>query len=153
METLTPRTREPHGNSANNNNTGLVTNSTLNHHPHNLPPTALRKRSQCGCGSLVGSNERLEYDYTSQNNKKKNVRCRERGEYYIDSYNDLPMSWSFGTHETVRFVGAALSIDPAQNLTYFIENQKFNTKEWNMVQFQRSGGQYHVRHGVDTDVI
>jgi hypothetical protein len=108
MESINPRTRETHGNSMsnnnnnNNNNTGLVTNSTL----QNMQPTSLlRRRGQCGCGSLVGHNERLEYDYSSRNNKKKNVRCRERGEYYIDSYNDLPMSWSFGTHETVRVVG------------------------------------------------
>jgi hypothetical protein len=29
-------------------------------------------------------------------------RIRERGEFYMDSYNDQPTSWSFGTNENVR---------------------------------------------------
>ena len=50
--------------------------------------------------------EMLEYDYT-RGDKGPNgqtqayPRIRARGEYYIDSYNDQPWSWTFGTHEKV----------------------------------------------------
>ena len=63
----------------------------------------------CGCLECysVGP-EYLEYNYTyddnSQNKSKPPQpypRIRERGEYYVDSYNDQPWSWTFGTHETV----------------------------------------------------
>jgi len=55
------------------------------------------------------SNEMLEYDYgydDSSPAKKRQPypRIRERGEYYVDSYNDQPWSWSFGTNEIVSFV-------------------------------------------------
>lgn len=43
--------------------------------------------------------ERLEYDYSDPN--QAYPRIRERGEYYIDSYNDQPWSWTFGTGENV----------------------------------------------------
>lgn len=55
--------------------------------------------------------EMLEYDYTyeetSTNKRKKGQpqqfpRIRERGEYYIDSFNDQPWNWTFGTNESVR---------------------------------------------------
>jgi hypothetical protein len=53
--------------------------------------------------------ELLEYDYTydetlSNRPPQPMPRIRERGEYYVDSYNDQPWSWSFGTHESVRFL-------------------------------------------------
>jgi hypothetical protein len=59
--------------------------------------------------------EMLEYDYAldekndAAGNATANVasqqappRTRARGEYYIDSYNDQPWSWTFGTAEKVR---------------------------------------------------
>ena len=71
--------------------------------------------SPCFCCS----NEKLEYldyDYTkddirnnsSTTNSSKNVklqpypRIRERGEYYIDTFNDQPWACTFGTGEHVR---------------------------------------------------
>lgn len=52
--------------------------------------------------------EVLEYDYTYDdvNGKKPPQgypRIRERGEYYIDSFNPEPWSCSFGTAEKVGF--------------------------------------------------
>jgi hypothetical protein len=48
--------------------------------------------------------EQLEFDYSYDNPNKPQPypRIRERGEYYVDSYNDQPWSWTFGTHESVR---------------------------------------------------
>lgn len=48
--------------------------------------------------------ELLEYDYSHENpsHPQPLPRIRERGEYYVDSYNDQPWSWTFGTHESVR---------------------------------------------------
>lgn len=48
------------------------------------------------------SSEMLEYDYTYDDTHRKQPypRIRDRGEYYIDSYNDQPWSWSFGTNES-----------------------------------------------------
>jgi hypothetical protein len=54
--------------------------------------------------------ELLEYDYNYDDSNKppqEYPRIRERGEYYVDSYNEQPWSFTFGTHETVR---ATLSI-------------------------------------------
>jgi hypothetical protein len=53
------------------------------------------------------SREVLEYDYTYDDTNGKKPpqnypRIRERGEYYIDSFNGQPWSCSFGTTETVR---------------------------------------------------
>ena len=62
----------------------------------------------CGCFECYSpGREYLEYDYTYDdvNGKKppqNYPRIRERGEYYIDSYNSEPWSCSFGTAETVR---------------------------------------------------
>jgi hypothetical protein len=49
--------------------------------------------------------ELLEYDYNYDDSNKppqEYPRIRERGEYYVDSYNEQPWSFTFGTHETVR---------------------------------------------------
>ena len=50
--------------------------------------------------------ELLEYDYTkaklANGDPQPYPRIRDRGEYYIDTYNDQPWSWTFGTHEKVR---------------------------------------------------
>ena len=62
----------------------------------------------CGCIECYKpSREYLEYDYTYDdvNGKKppqSYPRIRERGEYYIDSFNGEPWSCSFGTAEKVR---------------------------------------------------
>lgn len=70
------------------------------------------------CGCCCDSSEVLEYNYSNatttpaaallsqQTNKNPQrmqalPRIRERGEFYIDSFNDQPMSWSFGTNEHV----------------------------------------------------
>lgn len=49
--------------------------------------------------------ETLEYNYTHDDAKaggpQAYPRIRERGELYIDSYNDQPWGWTFGTHEKV----------------------------------------------------
>lgn len=52
------------------------------------------------------SREVLEYDYTYDDTNGKKPpqsypRIRERGEYYIDSYNGEAWSCTFGTAETV----------------------------------------------------
>jgi hypothetical protein len=71
-----------------------------------------RKGVFCGC-CAAGYDYRaelLEYDYTHQQLDGKGSamqspatypRIRERGEFYIDSYNDQPWSWSYGTNEDV----------------------------------------------------
>jgi hypothetical protein len=63
----------------------------------------------CGCCAAgYDSSEVLEYNYNipppSQPHETAQPlpRIRERGEFYIDSYNDQPMSCSFGTNEHVR---------------------------------------------------
>lgn len=62
--------------------------------------TTTYKDSVCGpCG--VSNSEYLEYDYSKSNNKQC-IRVRERNEYYIDSFNDQPLSWTCGTNEYVR---------------------------------------------------
>ena len=53
--------------------------------------------------------EKLEYDYSLDESKGKNVRStqalpriRQRGEPYVDSFNDEPWKLSYGTSEEVR---------------------------------------------------
>uniref|UniRef100_A0A6U4A6Q7 Palmitoyltransferase n=2 Tax=Ditylum brightwellii TaxID=49249 RepID=A0A6U4A6Q7_9STRA len=59
-------------------------------------------RSTCGC-DYDPSTDRLEYDYTYDETVKKKKqplpRIRERGEFYVDSYNGEPWACSFGTNE------------------------------------------------------
>lgn len=56
----------------------------------------------CGCCQAgYDSSEFLEYNYSFVGTTQPLPRCRERGEYYIDSYNDHPWSWTFGTGELV----------------------------------------------------
>ena len=61
-------------------------------------------KNMCGCQIDYGF-ERLEYDYnideTLTNNTQPMPRIRERGEYYIDSFNGEPWSCTFGTNEEV----------------------------------------------------
>ena len=62
----------------------------------------------CGCLEIYKpSREVLEYDYTYDDVSGKKPpqsypRIRERGEFYIDSYNGESWSCSFGTAEKVR---------------------------------------------------
>jgi hypothetical protein len=61
----------------------------------------------CGCIECYNPRrENFEYDYTYDDATGKKPpqaypRIRERGEYYIDSYNGEPWSCSFGTNESV----------------------------------------------------
>ena len=60
--------------------------------------------SSCGCCKAgYDSSEYLEYNYSYVGTTQPLPRCRERGEYYIDSFNDQPWSWTFGTGELVSF--------------------------------------------------
>ena len=57
--------------------------------------------SLCGCG--IDSSEYLEYNFTYKENRSGKPqplpRIRNSGEYYIDTHNDSPWSFSFGTGE------------------------------------------------------
>ena len=60
----------------------------------------------CGC-RYRPSVEMLEYDYTndetSSNARPQPLpRIRQRGEFYVDSFNAEPWSCSYGTNEEVR---------------------------------------------------
>ena len=72
------------------------------------PPPAPAFYRICGCiECYTPGREVLEYDYTyddTNGNKPPQgyPRIRERGEYYIDSFNGEPWSCSFGTTERVR---------------------------------------------------
>jgi hypothetical protein len=78
------------------------------------PQPQLRKRKSnnhsktssqlCGCCAAgYDSSEFLEYDYSKVDHhhhpQQPLPRIRERGEMYIDSYNDQSWNWSFGTNE------------------------------------------------------
>ena len=62
----------------------------------------------CFCCDRGEKLEYLDYDYTYDDTtpgKRKPQpypRIRERGEYYIDSFNDQPWACTFGTGEHVR---------------------------------------------------
>jgi hypothetical protein len=71
----------------------------------------------CGLCSVYDlKSETLEYNYVIEAAANAKVsdplerrqsqpypRIRSRGEYYIDTYNDEPYSWTMGTHEQVSF--------------------------------------------------
>lgn len=93
--------------------------------------------------------EVLEYDYSYDDvngNKppQSYPRIRERGEYYIDSYNSEPWSVSFGTTEAVSkskikiLKGYGLIVCLRSHLTSFYH------LEWNLVQQFRSSRFHHV---------
>ena len=94
----------------------------LHHHQRQQQQQHQHHRSagyQTYCGGCIECYnpdlERLEYDYNyddlatssggadNKSNKPPQPypRIRERGEYYIDSFNDQPWSWTFGNHESV----------------------------------------------------
>ena len=72
------------------------------------PPPAPAFYRICGCIECYSpGREVLEYDYTYDDTNGSKPpqgypRIRERGEYYIDSYNGEPWSCTFGTTERVR---------------------------------------------------
>lgn len=55
------------------------------------------------CGCQIDSSEYLEYDYTYKESRHGGPqvppRIRSPGEYYIDTHNDEPWTFSFGTGE------------------------------------------------------
>jgi hypothetical protein len=67
----------------------------------------------CECYNI--NKELLDYDYSNPQDSKilkpsSIPRHYERGEYYIDTYNDQPWSWTFGTHELVRDSNSAVQV-------------------------------------------
>jgi hypothetical protein len=88
---------------------GSVMTATHNPMVQPRPPPAPAFYRICGCIEIYQpSREVLEYDYTYDDTNGKKPpqnypRIRERGEYYIDSYNSEPWSCTFGTAERVRF--------------------------------------------------
>jgi hypothetical protein len=87
---------------ANNNNKLLDNNNILQSANNGF-------QTHCGCLECYHpAAETLDYDYVAANqnggsgtSKTPHPRIRERGEFYIDSFNDQPWSWSFGTNEMV----------------------------------------------------
>lgn len=70
---------------------------------HERPRSCIQK--VCGC-NYRPSIEMLEYDYSLDSSSKKAQqqplpRIRQRGEYYIDTFNGEPWSCSLGTFEEV----------------------------------------------------
>jgi len=61
-------------------------------------------RTICDC-QYDPKGEKLEYDYnydeTAKGKPQPMPRIRERGEYYIDSWNGQPWACTFGTNEEV----------------------------------------------------
>ena len=74
------------------------------------PPPAPAFYRICGCIECYSpGREVLEYDYTYDDTNGSKPpqgypRIRERGEYYIDSFNGEPWSCTFGTTERVGFI-------------------------------------------------
>ncbi len=98
-------------NPTNNDNAPFIdpsTAATLASIPHN-PPSNNCLRNCCGC-RYNPSVEKLDYDYSKEGNSSgkgggkqdSNLpRIRQRGEFYIDSFNGESWSCSFGTNEEV----------------------------------------------------
>jgi hypothetical protein len=116
--------QNPNPNNNNNNNTSGVGTAAgdpqMNGDSDNSESLqfSLNNGFQTHCGCLECYHpvaETLDYDYTafaaatnngmsmsmSSSSKTQHPRIRERGEFYIDSFNDQPWSWSFGTNEMV----------------------------------------------------
>ena len=90
-------------NMAGGGNTPL--NASNNSSMNGFPEHKSTGYDQLCCIECYNPNkEKLEYDYQYDDTNKPPQpypRIRERGEYYIDTYNDQPWSWSFGTNERV----------------------------------------------------
>ena len=86
-------------NTNTNNNNQLTAANSLD-----LEPSC--GRVCCGC-KYDPVAERLEYDFSKDVNKgggkeQPLPRIRQRGEYYIDTFNGESWSCTFGTNEEVR---------------------------------------------------
>jgi len=69
-------------------------------------PAISTSTSPAFCSCCPNNLEYLDYDYTYDDTSGKRKpqpypRIRERGEYYIDTFNDQPWSCTFGTGEHV----------------------------------------------------
>jgi hypothetical protein len=116
----------------------------------------------CGCIECYNPpREVLEYDYLYDDTNGKKPpqnypRIRERGEYYIDSYNGEAWSCSFGTNEKVR-----KRTKKCQCLLTPVEEEGSHSDfcflprlEWSLVQQLGSSWIHHVRACVAiTDVF
>mmetsp|Transcript_29320 Transcript_29320/g.80537 ORF Transcript_29320/g.80537 Transcript_29320/m.80537 type:complete len:427 (+) Transcript_29320:146-1426(+) len=80
----------------------LASPATAGYHNNNEADFSGLTCLPCDC-SYDSKKEVLEYNYAFDESKEGRPqsypRIRERGEYYIDSYNDQPWGWTFGTHE------------------------------------------------------
>ena len=101
-----------HSHNHNNQRMGLIgaggegaDSSRAAQHPQQ--PAAVKSSSTCCCGSGEKL-EYLDYDYTyddttsAKRKPQPYPRIRERGEHYIDTFNDQPWGCTFGTNEHVR---------------------------------------------------
>ena len=65
--------------------------------------SVLRSCLSSACGCQIDPSERLEYNYSYKDSSSRNPqpipRIRAPGEHYIDTYNDQPFAFSFGTGE------------------------------------------------------
>jgi hypothetical protein len=102
-------------------------------------------RTICNC-QYDPRGERLEYDYTydetAHGGKPQSLpRIRERGEYYIDSWNGQPWECTFGTNEEVSLLNR---VSLWNHLLYstLIVMHLFDL-EWNMDEFGGSSGDHH----------
>jgi hypothetical protein len=114
-----PYTNSHHAQNPNNNGAAAGSDPSgnkLNGDSDSAVQFAVNNGFQTHCGCLEcyhPATETLDYDYTSastnnmssssssSSNAQQPARIRERGEFYIDSFNDQPWNWSFGTNEMV----------------------------------------------------
>jgi hypothetical protein len=62
-----------------------------------------KNTSLCCLSCYNYRNEILDYDFSNLDKQQPPVRHLPlKNEYYIDTFNDQPWSWTFGTHESVR---------------------------------------------------
>lgn len=82
-------------------------------------------RKACGCEHDMAA-ELLEYDYNYDDSSRppqQLPRIRERGEYYVDSYNGEPWNCSFGTAEEVSLKAPGLvGVASIDRMTIVIPN-------------------------------
>jgi hypothetical protein len=111
-----PYTNIHHNNNNNNNNNTDVSGGGGANHDNKIYDNSFLEsanngfQTHCGCLECYHpAAETLDYDYTAANandgssssSKTPHPRIRERGEFYLDSFNDQPWSWSVGTNEMV----------------------------------------------------
>jgi len=118
LDTASQQHREPpqHHNDV-EDELDYMDSSIWKHFPlHLLMPVRTCLRGTCGCMEYNARKEYLDYDYeaaaryysSSESSLMKSgvkdpppklPRIRERGEYYVDSFNDSPWTCGFGTGE------------------------------------------------------